>query len=63
MSTKYVIVSAASCFGMPETYIFPASAKGIIKSWDEMAGSFKGELNHYKALSYAGYEVINETHA
>ena len=56
-STSYVIVSAVDVFGKPETYIFPASAKGCILNWGELSGSFKGGLDHKKALNDAGYEV------
>jgi len=33
-----------------ETYIFPASEEGSILNWMELPGSFKGEINHEKAL-------------
>lgn len=43
--------------GGPETYIFPANANGEVTDWDEMNGSYKGDLDHEVALAGAGYEV------
>ena len=58
LSTEYVIVSAVIAFGDgPETYIFPASADGIIASWGELFGSFRGALDHARALRGAGYSL------
>jgi hypothetical protein len=58
---KFVIVSAVDAmFSGPETYIFPAVAKG--EDWEasdmgELDGSFRGDLNHAEALRNAGYEI------
>lgn len=57
-TTKYVIVSGITGFFV-ETYIFAANAKGEIISWTELPGSFQGGVNHVRALTLAGYEVIN----
>jgi len=58
--TKYVIVSAVdNDFGI-ETYIFPSDIAGVPFSMLEMEGSFKGEMNHEKALEYAGYKLLRE---
>ena len=46
----YVITSAVSVLGEPETYIFPADGKGNIVGWSELRGSFKGDLNHQRAI-------------
>lgn len=55
---EYVVTSASSVFWIPETYIFPASAQGEITRYLELKGSFKGELDHEKALRNAGYSTI-----
>lgn len=47
---EYVITSAVSVLGKPETYIFPADKNGNIVGWSELCGSFKGDLNHQKAI-------------
>ena len=56
----YVIVSAATApYSGPETFIFPASHNSIKTnspiSFQNLMGSFKGELNHEQAFSNAGY--------
>jgi hypothetical protein len=54
----YVVVSAISVFGMPETYIFGANSRGTVDDWTELDGSMKGELSHSKALGQAGYRML-----
>ena len=58
---QYVIVSAADVmFSGPETYIFPAEKTGDVfdvAEWGELDGSFRGGLDHTKALSDAGYTI------
>lgn len=57
--SSYVIVSAADApFSGPETYIFLANEDGEVINWGELDGSFRGGLNHEKALTGAGYELI-----
>lgn len=58
--TEYVIVSAVVAMDTqrPETFIFPATETGRILSYLDLPGSFRGELNHRKALENAGYVVI-----
>lgn len=58
--TEYVIVSAVVAMDtqLPETYIFPATETGRKLSYVDLPGSFRGELNHRKALENAGYVVI-----
>ncbi len=42
----------------PETYIFGFDvAADEVVEWGELDGSFRGEMNHAKALDGAGYEV------
>jgi hypothetical protein len=53
----YVVVSAADAFGYPETYIFGADEDGEVLDWVELPGSFKGALDHERALEDAGYVV------
>jgi hypothetical protein len=59
----YVIVSASQVprpFGGPETYIFPHSGKSGDDeplSYGELPGSFKGALDHERALQGAGYKI------
>jgi hypothetical protein len=57
--TDFVVVSATVVgYGSgPETYIFPADENGEIIDWGELEGSFKGELDHNKALSRMGFSV------
>lgn len=42
----------------PETYIFGADENGKVKSMSELSGSYRGGLNHRKALEGAGYTVV-----
>ncbi len=56
---RYVVVSATiALFSGPETYIFPADAKGNVLNWGELEGSYKGGLDHEGALKSAGYIVL-----
>ena len=55
---EYVVVSATVVpYSAPETYIFPSNEDGEVVSWSELNGSFRGGLDHAKALRGAGYEV------
>lgn len=60
---EHVLVSAAIvAFEGPETYIFGAKqvdGKWRVNNWVEMDGSFKGALDHEKALQNAGYKLEN----
>lgn len=57
-TTEYVIVSAAVVmFTGPETYIFPSNKDGDIVDWGEMDGSYRGDLNHQRAIENAGWEL------
>jgi hypothetical protein len=56
--TDHVIVSASVVpVSGPETYIFPADSEGNILDWAELEGSFRGDLDHTRALIGAGYVI------
>lgn len=49
--TNYVVVSATVVPGSgPETYMFASDEDGNVLSWGELPGSFRGGLDHKKAL-------------
>lgn len=57
-TTDHVIVSAVvAMFSGPETYIFPSHPNGTPICYTEQHGSFRGGLDHTKALANAGYEI------
>jgi hypothetical protein len=57
-TSEFVVVSATVVsFSGPETYIFPADSEGVVTSWGELDGSYRGSLNHTSALERAGYVV------
>ena len=41
----------------PETYIFAATEFGEITNYMDLPGSFRGALDHERALKNAGYEI------
>lgn len=58
--TDFVWVSAVPHVGSfegPETYIFPCTEDGKVLVWLELSGSFKGEMNHEKALAGLGFQI------
>ena len=57
---EYVVASAADVFGEPETYLFPADAKGNIVDWCELDGSQKGTLSQSDVIEDMGYEIVTE---
>lgn len=58
---EYVVVSAVyATWTGPETYIFGADETGKTVNWSELPGSFRGALDHERALREAGYEVVGE---
>lgn len=61
---NYVWVSAVPHVYLegPETYIFECDAAGTVLSWLEMGGSFKGGMDHARALAGLGdgYEIVAE---
>lgn len=58
--TEYVVSSAAVTYDGPETYLFPADSKGKVLDWGELPGSFRGSLDHEKALDKAGFSLAVE---
>ncbi len=51
-TTEYVITSAVNAlFDGPETYVFPANETGEPTSWGELDGSFRGALDHDRAIT------------
>lgn len=54
---NFIVSSASVVQGEPETYLFPADPDGTIKDWLELDGSFKGDLDHERAIRQAGYEI------
>ena len=49
--TAYVVTSATNVmFTGTETYIFPCTETGEILDWSELPGSFRGGLNHERAI-------------
>ena len=53
----FVVTSGAYVFGIPETYIFGTDENGKIANWGELTGSFRGSINHSKAIKDAGYKI------
>ena len=54
-----VVVSAVyALFSGPETYIFPGTVDGEVTDFGELAGSFRGSIDHEEALRGMGYEVF-----
>jgi hypothetical protein len=45
----HVVVSSVVAYSGPETLIFPADEYGIL-DWLELAGSYRGGLDHLQAL-------------
>ena len=58
-TSEYVVVSAVDHSFATETYIFPSDKEGTITNWGELDGSFKGGVDHERALRRAGYEVAS----
>lgn len=51
VTTEYLIVSAADVpYSGPETYVFPADANGKVVDRGELPGSFRGALDHARAI-------------
>ena len=49
---RHVITSAASnMITGPETYVFASNKKGVVTGWSELRGSFRGGLDHMKAIN------------
>jgi hypothetical protein len=61
---KYVVASGVKLRYGPEkedrvyeTYLFPGTKSGKIKSFGELSGSIKGTISHVIAFKEAGYTV------
>jgi hypothetical protein len=55
---EFVVVSGTHVpYSGTETYIFPATADGEVADWGELEGSFRGGIDHERALEGAGYSV------
>jgi hypothetical protein len=58
---NYVVTSAVNApfsGSGPETYIFPADTTGKVLDWLELPGSFRGALDHERAIRGAGYSIV-----
>lgn len=59
--TNLVVSAVVEPFGGSlETFIFQADTEGEVSSFLELPGSFRGALDHHKALRNHGYDVIIE---
>lgn len=55
---QHIVISATIApYSGAETYIFPSDADGNITSYIELSGSYRGGLDHKRALENAGYEL------
>lgn len=43
-----------------ETFIFQSDSNGNVVDYSELEGSFRGEINHEKALSNLGYTILRK---
>lgn len=57
-SAHLVVSAVVTTLGGPETMIWRASADGEVLDWMELDGSFRGGLDHGRALRAAGFEVV-----
>ena len=63
MGYEYVVVSAAKDARdghnqiIGETFIFGSDETGNVRSFLELPGSYRGGLDHQKALNDAGYDI------
>jgi len=56
--TEFVVVSGAyAMFSGNETLIFPSDENGKVTDWGDLPGSFRGAIDHEKALTGAGYTL------
>ena len=55
----HVVVSAVTLLsGRPETYIFGSDDSGGETDWSDLPGSFRGAMDHARALGGAGYVTV-----
>ena len=68
MGYEYVVVSAAKDAKdkydnlVGETFIFGSDESGKIRSFLELPGSYRGGIDHQKALNDAGYDINFSEH-
>lgn len=43
----------------PETFIVSADENGKVLDWLELPGSFRGAVDHARALDRAGFTIVN----
>jgi hypothetical protein len=60
---EFVIASAVTTLGGPETYLFPATPRGDPVSFGELPPSQKGTLSHDQIFADAGYFVVRAPEA
>ena len=61
LTVTHVAVSAASVpYSGPETYVFAADEQGEVVDWCELPGSFRGGLDHQRALDGFLAEAVAE---
>ena len=48
---QFILVSGIANAWGTETYIFPANAEGKITDWGELEGSFRGAVDHERAVN------------
>jgi hypothetical protein len=62
LCNKYVVASAVEVLNVPETYLFVSDKNGKVRDFAELEGSFKGELNHQRALAGCGcgYDIVRK---
>ena len=57
LGQRYVVTSAITIMGSPETYVFGSDSYGSILDWTDLPGSEKGHLDHDRAVN-AHYDEI-----
>ena len=57
---EWVVISTTKVFGSETTLVFEADSEGTVLSWERLAGSFEGGLDHAHALWLAGYVIVTE---
>ena len=50
-------ITTAFDTGTPETYIFKSDPDGRVDDYCELQGSFRGAVDHARALKGAGYSI------
>ena len=58
LNSSWLIISASTVMGEPETYVFRGDPRGKIVSWNELGGSQRGTLDHKKVITDIGYRLV-----